>query len=83
MDTDAARRAMIDRDKDSDLPPCAQQRGGHIRAPHLVDAIGNLIPFRSREVKISWHGNIAFLCDNKRISNPPAMLHFTSEFTGI
>jgi hypothetical protein len=31
-------------------------------------------------VKISWHGKIAFLCDNKRISNPLAMLHFASEF---
>ena len=41
MDANAACRAMIDRDKDSDsdLTPCSQKRGGHICAPHLVDTV--------------------------------------------
>jgi hypothetical protein len=55
--------------------------GGNAKA--LCIQIGNLISFRSGEVRISWHGNIAFLCDNKRISNPLAMLHLASEFTAL
>ena len=34
MDANAACRAMIDRDKDSDPTPCSRKRGGHVRAPH-------------------------------------------------
>jgi hypothetical protein len=37
--------------------------------------ISNLVPFGTGKVRISWHGNIAFMCDNRRISNPLAMLH--------
>ena len=42
---------------------------------------GNLISFGTVEVGISWHGNIVFLFGDKRISYPPTMLHFASEFT--
>jgi hypothetical protein len=52
-----------------------------VNAEALCIQIGNLFPFGPREVRISWHGNISFLCDNKRISNPLAMLHFAFEFT--
>ncbi|WP_209015539.1 hypothetical protein, partial [Roseibium sp. RKSG952] len=31
---------------------------------------GNPVSFRTDEVRIPWHGNIVFLCGNKRISNP-------------
>ena len=43
--------------------------------------LSNLISFGTGEVRISWHNNIVFLCDNKRISNPPTMLHLAPEFT--
>ena len=39
VDTNAARRAMIDRDKDSDLTSCAQKSCRHIGAPHLINGI--------------------------------------------
>ncbi len=39
MDANAACRAMIDRDKDSDLTSCSQKHGGHICATHLVDTV--------------------------------------------
>ncbi len=60
--------------------PANRSRDGS-NAEALGLQIGNLVPFGTGELKISWHGNIAFLCGNKRISNPPAMLHFTSGFT--
>ena len=40
---------------------------------------GNPVSFRSVEVSISWHGNIVFLFDERRISHPQTVLHFTSE----
>ena len=42
---------------------------------------GNLVSLEGAEVGVVWHGNIVFLCDNKRISNPPTMLHLAPEFT--
>ena len=43
--------------------------------------VGNPVSFQTGEVRLSWHGAIVTVCDNKRISNPPTMLHLTSEFT--
>ena len=43
--------------------------------------VGNPVSFQTGEVRLSWHGTIVSLCDIKRVSNPPTMLHLTSEFT--
>lgn len=52
-----------------------------IGAKALSLQFGNLISFGSGEVRISWHGNTVFLFGDKRISNPPTVLHLTPEFT--
>ncbi len=44
---------------------------------------GNLVSFRTGEMRVWWHGNIVSLFDNKRISNPLTMLHLAPEFTAV
>ena len=63
------------------MMPKRSSNGCRVQALRLH--VGNPVSFQTGEVRISWHGNIVSLCDNKRISNPPTMWLLTSEFTPL
>ena len=63
------------------MMPKRSSNGCRVQALSLQ--IGNPVSFQTGEVRLSWHGAIVTVCDKKRISNPPTMLHLTPELTAL
>ena len=63
------------------MTPNRSSNGCGVGVQALSLHVGNPVSFQTGEVRLSWHGAIVSLCDIKRVSNPPTMLHLTSEFT--